>query len=97
MIKTKYWEINYQSLIIYNISNYIIIIVKHIIFYKHSQTLLVNSKDYVSIFIASNYLTNYIYTWDTFFYKKIKFKGKGYKILRRRKILKLTFNRSHIT
>ena len=97
LVKTKYREIDYQTLVIYNIPNYIMIVIKHIIFYKYSRTLLINSKNYVSVFIASNYLTNYIYTWNTFFYKKIKFKGKGYKILRRRRLLKLTFNKSHIT
>lgn len=49
--------------------------------------------------IFQKYLDNLLYSWVNFFFKKIKFTGKGYKIvyLKKKKKLKLKFNRAHRT
>lgn len=48
--------------------------------------------------LTKNVLENYIKLLNTYFFIKIKFKGKGYKIkiFKKKKILSLYFNKSHI-
>jgi ribosomal protein L6P/L9E len=43
-------------------------------------------------------LGNKVNNWDNYFYSKITFKGKGYKVkrLKKKKILKLAFGHSHL-
>jgi ribosomal protein L6P/L9E len=43
--------------------------------------------------------TNFIKSWNYYFFKKIKFKGKGYKIkyLKKKKIMNFFFGKSHLT
>lgn len=52
-----------------------------------------SSKD-VKLF---NNLNNIIYNWENYFFSKITFKGKGYKIkrIKEKKIVKLSFGHSH--
>lgn len=83
--------------VIHNHLNYITIYTAHVVYYKTSYTLLINYKNYFGLKFAGDYLTNYIYTWDIFFFKKIKFKGKGYKVLKTKGLMVLTFNHSHLT
>lgn len=88
------------GLIIYNKKNYIILKIQKVNIYKLSNTLLINNLCYVNKTNQSNAviaLIKYIYLWDLFFIKKIKFKGKGYKIWKNKNMLFLIFNHSHIT
>jgi len=74
---------------------------------RHFITLKIDGIKYcaVSKFITLNNnndkaiktLKNYIYSWANFFLKKITFKGKGYKITKKRGFLILNFNHSHLT
>lgn len=82
---------------IYTYNRYISFFSKSIEYYKLSNTIVINNRICLSGYIASNYLTNYLYDWDSVFIKKIKFKGKGYKIIKGKNTLYLVFNRSHIT
>lgn len=85
------------GLVLCNNTKYITLVVNSIKIYKESQTILVNDNNFVSLLTVDNFLTNYIYVWDLFFLKKIKFKGKGYKIWKHKNVLFLIFNHSHIT
>lgn len=88
---------NNYILIIYNKKNYIILITLTLIFFKKSNTLLINSNNSISLSFANNYLSNFINTWNIFFLKKIKFKGKGYKVVKNKNFLYLIFNHAHLT
>jgi len=48
--------------------------------------------------ILNAYLNKLFYSWNNYFFKKIKFSGKGYKIKKsKKKNIKLHFNRAHFT
>ena len=87
----------YKFIFIYNNYKYFFMKIRSLILYRQSNTIVVNNKSPESIYINSSFLTIYFYLLDLFFLKKIKFKGKGYKILKRRNIIFLNFNHSHIT
>lgn len=84
-------------LVIYNNNLYIYIKIKTIQYYKASKILLLNKLYYRDNTISSSYISNFIYIWDSFFLKKLKFKGKGYRILTKKDLLIFSFNHSHIT
>lgn len=42
-------------------------------------------------------LNNFIFSWETFFFKKVSFTGKGFKIKKKQKIVFFFFNKSHIS
>jgi hypothetical protein len=88
---------NNYILIIYNINFYFIIKIKKIIYYKLSKLLLLNNLYCKDSLINTNCINNFISSWDIFFIKKLKFKGKGYKILTKKNLLIFSFNHSHIT
>lgn len=46
----------------------------------------------------NKYINDLLFSWNNFFFKKIKFIGKGYRIkkFKKKRIIKLKFNRSHI-
>lgn len=97
----KFFIINYNSfdkyIFIYTYGRYISFYNRSINFYKLSNTVLINYNNCLSGCVVNNYLTNYLYDWESVFIKKIKFKGKGYKIIKTKNTLYLVFNRSHIT
>lgn len=45
----------------------------------------------------STLLNNLLFSWETFFFKKISFTGKGFKIKKKQKIIFFFFNKSHIS
>ncbi len=49
--------------------------------------------------LLNNYINNLIFSWNNFYFEKIKFTGKGYKIKKSNKknSLALLFNRAHPT
>lgn len=96
IIKNKCNAYKY-TIIIYNKDQYISILVKSSYFLKKSKTLIINETNFISIKSSNNYISNYTQSWNNFFLKKIKFKGKGYKIIKYKNFLALTFNHSHIT
>jgi hypothetical protein len=69
-----------QGVVLYNENKYITIVVQNVIILKSVNILMINKSNYVNYRYSTDTLTTYIYLWDLFFIKKIKFKGKGYKI-----------------
>lgn len=84
-------------LILHNNNFFITIKIKTIKYYRTSKLLLINKLYFKDNFIAGPYISNFIYSWDSFFLKKLKFKGKGYRILTKKNLLIFSFNHSHIT
>jgi len=72
-------------------------------FFFDNQTGSISSKKkkrLISVPITSNYITyKYILMLNHYWYKKIKFKGKGWKMRSSKKmgVIRLVFGRSHIT
>lgn len=85
----------YLYLLIYTNKNYILFTVKSIVFLKNSN--------FIEFGVASTHnqdlykFREYLYTYSNFYLKKITFKGKGYKITKKKNFLILNFNHSHIT
>ncbi len=67
--------------------------------YKKSINLIeLSSKqpfyNYKHVTIALN---NLLFSWESFFFKKIAFTGKGFKIKKKQKVVFFFFNKSHIS
>lgn len=80
-------------LLIYTHSLYFYTKIRYVGYYKNSNFLKIysNTGEY-----STNILFNYIICNLNFYLKKINFKGKGYKILKKNNTLILNFNYSHI-
>lgn len=87
----------YNLLIIYNKNRFIVIKVLNIHYKKSSKILRINEYEYLTVNTSDNCLSFFIQNWNNFFIRKIKFKGKGYKIIKKKRCLFLSFNHSHIT
>lgn len=75
-----------------NINNYTII-------YKNSINLieLISTYPFKEYKKINNFLNHFLFSWTTFFYKKIMFTGKGFKIKKKKKIVFFFFNKSHVS
>jgi hypothetical protein len=93
IIKDNLYKNSY--ILLYNNYNYISIKYKDVFYYKTSNFLTINNN--VNYGNKNFNIINYIESWSNFFLKKIKFKGKGYKITKKNKFLMLNFNHSHLT
>lgn len=94
-------QFNLNSIILYNNTNYFF-------FYLNKKNYNLDL-DVFCIHIYNQYLTNNVYfinninsflkTIESYFFIKIKFKGKGFKIkfFKKLKLVKFFFGRSHIT
>lgn len=70
----------------------------YIITYRKSLNILeLTPKTPLNIKNITNFLNNFIFSWDFFFHKKITFTGKGFKLKKKQKILFFFFNKSHIS
>ena len=84
---------------IYTKSLYFFLKIKEPIFYN------VNSKTLSFTFFddlkknkgVSSYVNFFLKNWSNLFFQKIKFKGKGYKIRKRKNAVRFFFGRSHLT
>jgi hypothetical protein len=47
--------------------------------------------------ILNNILNDYIFKWDFFFFKKLSYKGKSFKLKKNKKFINFTLNTSHLT
>ena len=96
IIKTK---TNTQYLYIYN----------QFIYYCHSSALSFFFNENSNCLVLTQLYTpdtannitfffkNFWKNWNNFFFQKIKFTGKGYKIKKKKKSIKFFFGRSHLT
>lgn len=69
-------------------------------FDKNTNTLIIEKNYlYEKNNKISNFIENFLKSWDFYFFSKIKFKGKGFRIrfLKKNKLVKFFFGRSHKT
>jgi ribosomal protein L6P/L9E len=91
------------NLYIYNTNFYFLLILTEDVAYFMEQYtkyfIIYFNKNNLWSKILNTYLSKLFYSWNNFFFKKIKFSGKGYKIKKskKKKSIKLYFNKSHFT
>lgn len=87
---------NIKLIIIYNKKRFIIFNTLYTKYLKNSNSLYINNP--ITGFPGLKLITlfQFFCSWASIFTKKIKFKGKGYKIIKRLNTLKLNFNHSHV-
>lgn len=88
---------NNKIIILFNNERFILIQINSIKILNNSNILIINFKNFISLNTNNNTLNHYLYSLNNFFIKKIKFTGKGYKILKNKNYLCLIFNHSHLT
>lgn len=107
-ITTTISILNYNLILIKKKINYVYIYNKdfYFLFYtplnvvveENTNTLILNNLDSdTKKKFEKNLIEIFIKTWNTFFFQKIKFTGKGYKIKKKKKSIKFFFGRSHLT
>lgn len=82
-------------ILIYNQKNYLIFNIQNIRVLKYSSFIKLNNN--VGASNKLNILEKHLHSYNNFYTKKINFKGKGYKITKKKTFLILNFNHSHIT
>lgn len=108
MTKLNICIYNYSVILIKKNKNYIYIYNK--IFYFTIVTKFnINIEENTNSIIIENFdsrkkkelekkiIGTFIKTWSVYFFQKIKFTGKGYKIKKKKKSIKFFFGRSHLT
>lgn len=108
MTKLNICIYNYSVILIKKNKNYIYIYNK--IFYFTIVTKFnINVEENTNSIIIENFdsrkkkelekkiIGTFIKTWSVYFFQKIKFTGKGYKIKKKKKSIKFFFGRSHLT
>jgi len=91
------------NLYIYNSNFYFLLILNsntHYFLEKYSKYFIICfSERNLWSKVVNSYLNKLFFSWNNFFFKKIKFSGKGYKIKKsnKKKYIKLFFNKSHFT
>ncbi len=89
---------NNKYIYIYNNNLFFFInITNYSFFFKKILNILELKNNYknISNINISNYLNDFLFSWDYIFNKKIIFSGKGFKIRKKKNYLFLFFNRSH--
>lgn len=81
-------------LVLYKDKNYLTLKLNEITVIKNHNFLFFSVK-YVKFNLTDE--LNHVFNWSNFYLKKILFKGKGYKIVKKKNYLILNFNHSHIT
>lgn len=81
-------------LLIYSQNNYLFICLPNIQYNYYSN--FINFEKNTQPQNTLNIISKYIYNYNNLYIKKIQFKGKGYKITKKKKFLILTFNHSHL-
>lgn len=67
-----------------------------IIINEDSNTITIDNRDFNNKLNLSNHeFDKFLYSWDNFFFNKIKFTGKGFKWKKKNTNLFLFFNRAH--
>lgn len=86
-----------KIIIIDNGDFFISIFCNNILAYEESNSItILNQKHIYKNRLIYNYLKKYLYSWEHWFFVKIKFKGKGYRIRKKKKLLKFFFWFSHM-
>ncbi len=97
LIKNK----NNQLAILYNNNTYLTLIVNNaytFISKEAGSIIILDDIQYNNINkILLKILNYYIYSWDFFFFSKIKIKGKSFKLKKKKNFVDFVLNTSHIT
>jgi len=85
-------------LYLYNIKYFLLInLQKYNIFFNNNLNIIKLKKQ--TIFtqkINKNFFNNFLFTWDNFFFSKLYFLGKGFKLKKFKNSIYFNFNTSHI-
>ncbi len=84
---------------IYNKIFYFTIMTKFNIFIEENTNAIIieNFDSKKKKELEKKIIETFIKTWSVYFFQKIKFTGKGYKIKKKKKSIKFFFGRSHLT
>lgn len=108
MTKLNICLYNYSIILIKKNKNYIYIYNK-IFYFTVITKANINIEENSNSIIIENFdskkkkelekkiIETFIRTWSSYFFQKIKFTGKGYKIKKKKKSIKFFFGRSHLT
>lgn len=94
----KFLYINNIYIYLYNINYFISInfINYDIYFNKFLNILKIKKKKLNKKIYNKKFLNNFLFTWESFFFSKIYFLGKGFKLKKIKKNIYFNFNYSHI-
>lgn len=81
---------NIKNFLLLNLQNYNIFFNLSLNIIKLKKQLIYNQK------INKNFLNNFLFIWENFFFSKIYFIGKGFKLKKFKTSLYFNFNTSHI-
>lgn len=90
---------NNTYIYIYNKIFYFTIITKFYVFVEENSNAIIieNFDSKKKKELEKKIVETFIKTWNVYFFQKIKFTGKGYKIKKKKKSIKFFFGRSHLT
>ena len=90
--------LNNNYLYIYNINNFTLINISF--FYINYNNLVkvisLKKKNYFNLKINKNFINSFLFSWENFFFSKLYFVGKGFKIKKIQNNTFLNFNYSHM-
>lgn len=88
---------NNKIIYLYNNNYFFSLISTKLLFinYDSKYIHLYNTKLNNKISLFNNELNNFLYSWETIFFNKIKFTGKGFKFKKKINNIFLYFNRAH--
>jgi ribosomal protein L6P/L9E len=88
---------NNSFIYLYNINIFILInIEKYSVFFNKYLNIIRLQKSEINRTLKDkNFLNNFLFTWDNFFFSKLYFLGKGFKLRKFEKNLFFNFNYSH--
>lgn len=90
--------LNKNYIYIYNSNNFTLINVSFfdICFNNFIKTINLRKKNYLNLKINKNFINLFLFSWENFFFSKIYFIGKGFKIKKIKNNTYLNFNYSHM-
>mgnify|MGYP003681956341 CR=1 FL=1 len=93
----KFLILNNKYLYLYNLNNFILInLTKTNFFFNNFLNILhIKLYNYNSI-KNKNFINNFLFLWDNYFFSKLYFLGKGFKIKKIENNIFFNFNYSHI-
>lgn len=89
--------LNNKYFYLYNLNNFLFFNFHEYNFFfnKHLNIIKLNIKNKVINFKSKKFITTFLFTWDNFFFSKIYFLGKGFKLKKFNKTIHFNFIYSH--
>lgn len=90
--------LNNNYIYIYNNNNFSLINISYfnISFNNLIKAISLKKKNYLNLKINKNFFNLFLFSWDNFFFSKLYFIGKGFKIKKIKNNTYLNFNYSHM-